>query len=162
MVRRRTPAAPLLFLSPLHKASRQISIHLQGRTSSLGVSPTEGHVLTYLARYAPCPVGELSRVFGMSKSTLTGVFDRLVASGLVDRSLNAGDRRSFLVAATPDGKRTAASLRAHLDSLEREISARISGAEMAGFQRVMDAITEVTQVKVRPDERPGRTKKKKP
>ena len=52
----------LEFLSPLHKASRQITMYLEDQTRELGVSPLEGHVLTYLRKYAPAPVGELVRI----------------------------------------------------------------------------------------------------
>ena len=34
----------LEFLSPLHKASRQISMYLEARTRALGLSPLEGHI----------------------------------------------------------------------------------------------------------------------
>jgi len=56
---------PLQFLSPLHKANRQLSLYLEGRLDDLGTSPQEGHLLTYLHRYAPATVGELVRVFGL-------------------------------------------------------------------------------------------------
>jgi DNA-binding MarR family transcriptional regulator len=148
--RRRRAGAPLLFLSPLHKAARQLAIHLQGQVAGLGLSSENGHLLSYLAAYAPCPVGELSRVFGLSKSTLTGTLDRLADAGLVTRTMNPRDRRSFLVDITPAGKRTAAKLREILEALEASIAGRITTGELAGFQRVMAVIEEVTQVEVRP------------
>jgi hypothetical protein len=58
-------AMALQFLSPLHKASRQLSVYLEAHTRELGVSPSEGHLISYLRSYAPAPVGELVRVFGM-------------------------------------------------------------------------------------------------
>jgi MarR family transcriptional regulator, transcriptional regulator for hemolysin len=91
------------FFSPLHKASRQLSVYLEARTGELGVSPTEGHVLTYLRGYAPAPIGELVRVFGIKQSTFTSILDRLEGAGLVRRELNPGDRRSFLIHITDEG-----------------------------------------------------------
>src|SRR6185295_5127142 len=104
---RRQDREPLQFLSPIHKATRQITLHLQEEVEACGVSAKGGHRMTYLAGYAPCPVGELSRVFGMGKSTLTGLLDRLVEAGFVTRTLNPDDRRSFIVDITPSGRRTA-------------------------------------------------------
>ncbi len=72
------------FLSPLHKASRQLSVYLESQTRDLGVSPSEGHVLTYLRRYAPAPIGELVRVFGIKQSTFTSLLDRLERAGWCD------------------------------------------------------------------------------
>ncbi|HEX2642293.1 MAG TPA: MarR family transcriptional regulator, partial [Thermoanaerobaculia bacterium] len=71
------------FLSPLHKASRQISVYLESHTRELGVSPAEGHVLTYLRSYAPTPIGDLVRVFGIKQSTFTSMLDRLEEAGFV-------------------------------------------------------------------------------
>jgi len=139
----------LHFLSPLHKASRQITMHLEARTRALGVSPTEGHLLTYLARYAPAPVGELVRVFGTKQSTLTSILDRLEAAGLLRRLPNPDDRRSFLLRLTPRGGRLAAGLNRDLIALEREIGRRVSARDQAGFAAVMAAVGAVTGVRVR-------------
>src|SRR5215212_6058098 len=93
----------LEFLSPLHKASRQISVYLETHTRELGVSPAEGHVITYLGSYGHVQVGELVRVFGMKQSTLTSMLDRLERAGLVHRDPHPDDRRSFLVNVHEDG-----------------------------------------------------------
>ena len=87
----------LKFLSPIHKSTRQIELYLEGRMAELGVSNPEGHLLSYLASYAPCPVGDLRRVFGYKGSTLTSMLDRLERRGLITRGAHPGDRRSFLV-----------------------------------------------------------------
>jgi MarR family transcriptional regulator, organic hydroperoxide resistance regulator len=153
---------PLLFLSPLHRASRQIALFLNAELTELGFSSRGGHVMSYLASYAPCTVGELSRVFGMNKSTLTGLLDRLVDQGLVKRTVNPEDRRSFVVDITAKGKSGALRLRTVLDTLERRISERITEAELAGFHEVMSAIAEVTQIEVRPGTDTRKRKEKQP
>jgi DNA-binding MarR family transcriptional regulator len=147
----RERSRPLRFLSPLHRASRQLSLNLQELMDGLELSPHEGHVLAYLCRFAPCPVGELVRVFGYNKSTLTGVLDRLERAGCLHRELNPEDRRSFLVTVTPEGKRKGAALRQITEALERRIASRITPADLRGFDRVMSAIADVTGVQVRPD-----------
>jgi len=139
----------LEFLSPLHKASRQISVYLETHTRALGVSPAEGHLITYLDRYGPVQVGELMRVFGMKQSTLTSMLDRLERAGLVFRELNPDDRRSLLVNAHEEGGELAEKLNRVLTALEAEIRARISDDEMAGFRAVMAAVEEVTRVQLR-------------
>lgn len=139
----------LQFLSPLHKASRQLSVYLETHTRELGVSPTEGHVVTYLRSYAPAPVGELVRVFGMKQSTLTSMLDRLERDGFLRREVNPGDRRSLLIHVTDAGVELADQLTAQLTRLEAEIRARVSDAEMDGFRAVMAAVDEVTRVQLR-------------
>lgn len=139
----------LEFLSPLHKASRQITMYLEDRTRELGVSPLEGHVLTYLRKYAPAPVGELVRVFGLKQSTFTSLLDRLERDGLVRREPNPADRRSFLVHLTERGRGLTGRLNRLLERLEDDIRARLRRAEAKGFQAVMAAVEDVTRVQVR-------------
>ncbi len=140
---------PLWLLSPLHKATRQITVYLESLTETHRVSPGEGHLLTYLASYGPCPISELARVFGHRASTLTGMMDRLAAAGLLARRPNARDRRSFLIELTPAGRAVATSLTEELTRLEAAVAERVTPEEMAGFAAVMRAVGGVTRVVLR-------------
>ena len=140
----------LEFLSPLHKASRQISVYLERRTQELGVSPIEGHVLTYLRSYAPASIRDLVRVFGIKQSTFTSLLDRLERDGFVRRAINPDDRRSFLIHITDEGTELAVRLTRLLKSLEDEIRARVEPRDVKGFHAVMGAVEEITRVQLRP------------
>jgi DNA-binding MarR family transcriptional regulator len=137
------------FLSPLHKASRQISVYLESRTRELGLSPLEGHVLTYLRSYAPTSIRDLVRVFGVKQSTFTSLLDRLERGGLVHRTINPDDRRSFLVHITDEGSDVATRLTRHLRTLEDDIRRRVEVRDVKGFQAVMQAVDEITHVRLR-------------
>lgn len=139
----------LEFLSPMHKASRQIAMYLEAHTRELGVSPLEGHLLTYLRKYAPAPVGELVRVFGIKQSTLTSMLDRLEKAGLVRREKNPGDRRSFLIHITPEGRKLTHHLNRLLAALEKDLRTRVRSGHVKGFHAVMAAVGEVTRVRLR-------------
>ncbi len=139
----------LEFLSPLHKASRQLSIHLEAQLAEAGVSPTEGHILSYLRGYAKAPIGELVRVFGIKQSTLTSILDRLEANRLIRREVNPGDRRSFVIGLTDEGRELADAVNVLLLDLEERIRGRLQPAEIDGFRATMRAVEEVTQVRVR-------------
>jgi DNA-binding MarR family transcriptional regulator len=139
----------LEFLSPLHKASRQISVYLETHTRELGVSPLEGHVLTYLRKYGPVPVGELVRVFGVKQSTFTSLLDRLERAGLVSRESNPDDRRSFLIHISRKGRELTGRLNRLLERLEGEIRGRVRAADVRGFHAVMGAVEEITRVRLR-------------
>lgn len=142
---------PLLLLSPIHRATRQVGLYLEGRTAALGVSNDEGHLLTYLRRYGPCAIAELHRVFGIKRSTLTSMLDRLEQRELVVRDLDPEDRRSFRVGLTRGGRSVGGSLETVLQDFERKVRARIRKADLEGFQNVLRAIAEVTRVEVRPE-----------
>ena len=158
--RRNVSPTPLRFLSPIHKATRQLSIHLQRIHAGLGVSHPETHVLAYLLSYGPCSVGELLNVFGHKKSTLTSILDRLAKRGHIVRDVNPLDRRSFMIDLTAPGRRTARKIRRLLENLEEEIASRISQRSLAGFRHVMEAIANVTVVEMRHDDTPpGKTER---
>jgi DNA-binding MarR family transcriptional regulator len=139
----------LEFLSPLHKASRQINVYLESQGSEPGMGTSEGHVLTYLGSYAPAPIGELVRVFGIKQSTFTSMLDRMEEAGLIRREMNPADRRSFLIHITPRGREMAGRSTRVLEEFEDAIRARVSPADVAGFHAVMAAIEEITRVTLR-------------
>jgi DNA-binding MarR family transcriptional regulator len=137
------------FLSPIHKANRQISVHFEEKLESLGVSPPEGHILSYLRSYAPCPISEIVRVFGLKGSTLTSILDRLEERGLITRQINPDDRRSFVIKLTRSGRRLADRIQTFVEQLEEHIHRRVTAKNLTGFKKVMSAIEEATQVRLR-------------
>jgi DNA-binding MarR family transcriptional regulator len=139
----------LRFLSPLHKASRQITLDLEKSCDGWGVSPSESHLLSYLKSYAPCPIAEILRVFGYKPSTMTSMLERLADDGLIERDIDPDDRRSILVSLTGKGQRLATRINEAVKDLEDRIASHVNEREMAGFQAVMDAIAQATQIQVR-------------
>lgn len=144
----------LKVLSPIHRASRQVALAMESQCRELEVVPEEGHLITYLASYGPASVGEIRRVFGLKASTLTSMLDRLEDRGLLERTLNPEDRRSFLVDLLPKGRETASILRSQIEALEDDILGRLSDRDLLGFRAVVDAIATVTRISVR--EEPAR------
>jgi DNA-binding MarR family transcriptional regulator len=140
---------PLRFLSPIHKASRQIGIHLTARVEATGLQGPEAHLILFLASYAPCPIGEIRRVLGPKRSTLTSMLDRLESRGLIRRVPCPEDRRSFLVELTGPGGEMADLVRRPVEELEDRIRRDIDEEDLRGFDRVMTAIARVTGVHVR-------------
>lgn len=144
---------PLLFLSPLHRATRQIGIHLSKEVAPLGLQSVEGHLLSFLRSYAPVPISELGRIFGLKKSTLTSLLDRLEKRGHIVREPHPRDRRSILIRPTPEGLRLGNEVQRPVDTLEQHIRAAITDEDLRGFHRVLEAIGDVTRVQVRPEKR---------
>jgi DNA-binding MarR family transcriptional regulator len=135
---------PLQFLSPIHKASRQIGRYLEPRMRRLGLSNREAHLLSYLKAYGPCAVGLLHTVFGHPRSTLTSMLDRLEGGGLVTRTTREEDRRSFSVGLTRKGRHHADLVRAELLELEGRIQEGLGASDLEGFRNVMASIAGAT------------------
>ncbi len=139
----------LRFLSPLHKANRQVSLYFEEQMVHTELSPVEGHTVSYLESYAPCPISELVRVFGLKQSTMTSMLDRLERQRLIVRTLNPDDRRSFLVKITRQGQAMAKKIQKTAEHLELQLGERVSERDIRGFRAVMEAIEELTQMDVR-------------
>lgn len=76
----------------------------------------------------PMTMGDLAQAVSVRPANLTSVVDGLVKRGMVDRELNPGDRRSFLVRVSPAGAEFLARFLPghwrHLDSLAGGLSTR--------------------------------------
>ena len=140
---------PLKIVSPLHKAMRQMSLHLGEAVRSHGIEGADGHLLSYVAAYGPSKVAELRRVFGHKPSTLTGLLDRLERRGWIARAIDHEDRRGFLIEATPDGEKVGREARRVVEEFEADLLARVGAGDLEAFQRVLDALGETTQVQLR-------------
>jgi DNA-binding MarR family transcriptional regulator len=144
--------APLAIVSPMHRANRQMSIYIGEVLADWDMPSSSAHVLAYLAVYGPCRVGDLTRIFGHKKPTMTSMLDRLVRDGYVERWPNPEDRRSFLVDATAKGKDAGKHSRETVEKFDRSIRKRVTKADMQGFMKVMEAIADETGVDVRGDQ----------
>ncbi len=142
---------PLRFLSPIHKAGRQITVHLARQLKAFGLDSSQGHALSYLRGYSPCTVGELVHVFGHLPSTMTSILDRLEERGLIERRTNPDDRRSFQVELTTAGHEVADQIHGLLETLESQIAAGVGETDVEGFRAVMAAIGKVTDIQLRQD-----------
>lgn len=148
--------SPLKVVSPLHKAMRQMSLHLGAVVRAQGIQGTEGHLLSYVAVYGPASVGELRRVFGHKPSTLTSLLDRLENAGWIERAINPNDRRGFLISTTRDGARVGKRARRVVEKFEAEILAQVSQRDLAGFHKVLETLADLTQVELRKEKKHGK------
>lgn len=64
-------------------------------------SPAQIRALGFLSRNKEQTVGELADMMGVTISTASGLVDKLVDNGLVERSTNPDDRRQVLIRLAP-------------------------------------------------------------
>lgn len=83
-------------------------------------------VLVIVVRSPGCPVRDLARHLGLSAPTVSGIVDRLVAAGLLERRRAAPDRRVVELSATRHG---------------RELIAEIFAARDERFRRCLDGLS---------------------
>src|SRR6202521_4488488 len=82
-------------------------------------------------------LGELSRRMMVSNGNVTGLAERLVAAGLLDRRASPSDRRAQLVSLTPEGRRGFRVMaRAH-ESWIAEIFADLNASDTDALMRLL-------------------------
>lgn len=78
---------------------RKMRRHFQPIVESEGLSVPELFVLRKIHNLVKCRVTELAEDIGIAPSTLTGITDRLVGKGFVNRGPDPDDRRAILLGA---------------------------------------------------------------
>ena len=137
-------------LSPLHRATRQITLTLEQCVADLGLAmrADEAHALSYIAAYGPCPTGNIQRVLGSSRSTITSLLDRLVKRGYIVRHPDSSDARVVLLTITEAGQAVASQVEVSGHQLEARIMQQLSDKDLAALQRICAAIDQATNVTV--------------
>lgn len=127
------------FIGVLSSTVRNVSYTFE---VSSEVSPHELMVLSELSTNGPMRVKDIvDRLVGVSPSTLTRILDRLEQEGLVRRTLNPVDRRSFRVSLTERGSKIVEDYYGHLEDVVRRMLNPLTPAE-----RMMLAELQTTMV----------------
>lgn len=108
------PSAPVENLSQLYqrpgfmlRRAHQISVAIfEESCAQLGLSPAQYAVLVALRELPGAAQGQLARVVGMNKVTVSQVVKVLEERGWVTRTTGAGDRRCRQLVLTRSGKST--------------------------------------------------------
>ena len=127
-------------VAALEATVHRVLEHVAAELADLGLSHGEVNALAQLAPDAPRTVAALQAATGQRASTLTGVLDRLERRGLVERTLNPRDRRSFTVALTEAGADAAARVRRTFADVDRRALEAVPQRSARGFYDVLAAL----------------------
>lgn len=100
----------------------------QALAAALQVGLPEAAALNHLYHAGELTPTAIAERLGVTTASVTGLLDRLAASGYVARKPNPRDRRSILVALTEHGRR---ALTASFDLFTADIAQALSGTEPA-------------------------------
>ena len=87
----------------------------------------EGLALAAIFFEAPRPIkpSQLAETFGTTRGNVSHCISSLEAKGLLQRKIDPGDARAFLLALRPQGKRCALRVIAAFDKLQKEFEDEI-------------------------------------
>ena len=91
-------------LTALRRIVRAIDLHSRRLVEQSGLTGPQLVTLREVARLGRVRPGSLAKAINLSHATVTGILDRLEQRGLVTRTRDGEDRRSVIVAVTPEGQ----------------------------------------------------------
>ncbi|MBN9452074.1 MAG: MarR family transcriptional regulator [Bosea sp.] len=86
---------------------QRMLMQMTARIRMLGLSIPQFDLLSTLTEQEGISQSELAERLYVTKGNVSGLVDRLVQAGLVERRAIAGDRRSYAMHLTPEGRRLA-------------------------------------------------------
>jgi len=136
-------AAPMARVEQIDRIFRELTWHGQKHAIQTLTRPEIGltmpQMITLLAIHdrGSCRMGTLAEATQQSGGTLTGIVDRLIDDGLVERVRSANDRRVIEVTLTNEGRaRVEGVLAARLEDMTR-ILANFSDYELEHFEALL-------------------------
>ncbi|GJH05239.1 MarR family winged helix-turn-helix transcriptional regulator [Paraburkholderia terrae] len=83
---------------------------------------------------------QLGNELDVDRSTIADLVARMVRNGLIERSDDPVDKRSYVLFLTADGKKQLASLRPRVEEVERILTARLTQRESLELRRLLLAL----------------------
>jgi MarR family transcriptional regulator for hemolysin len=134
------------FLQALQGGARAWRLALERHLKAHGLTTAGWKALTAVASSPEPPSQrELALRLGVDGATLVTTLDRLVASGLVRRDAEPGDRRVKRIAVTPRGGAVAEQIHAEEAALRRATVARLDEAAMTAAATVLEQLQRLLE-----------------
>ncbi|BCZ82260.1 hypothetical protein PTKU64_59350 [Paraburkholderia terrae] len=83
---------------------------------------------------------QLGDELDVDRSTIADLVARMVRNGLIERSDDPVDKRSYVLFLTADGKKHLATLRPRVEEVERILTARLTQRECLELRRLLLAL----------------------
>jgi DNA-binding MarR family transcriptional regulator len=107
----------------------------------LNLTPAQSEALRILGDHEPLSLGDLGRMLVCESGTNPSrLVDRLVRSGLVDRTEAADDRRQLSLTLTSQGRELERSVRELEELLYAELERELAGIDVANLVGVLEAL----------------------
>ncbi|MDB5569854.1 MAG: MarR family transcriptional regulator [Hyphomicrobiales bacterium] len=125
----------------------QTRLHLviSERLRAVGLSVPQCDILTTLTEREGITQSELAERLYVTKGNISGLIDRLVAAGLVERRASAEDRRSHAVFLTQAGRDAAMTGIAEQRAFVRESLAMLPPEKLAAFEALIVDVRDVVR-----------------
>lgn len=124
------------------RLNRRVTGAMSGVLRGLGLSIPQFDLISTLGEREGLTQQELAQRLYVTKGNVSGLVDRLVEAGLVERRPIPGDRRSHALHLTAEGRRLAATGLAAQAAYVTRTLGRLPEADLAALERIVLAWRE--------------------
>jgi DNA-binding MarR family transcriptional regulator len=114
-------------------------------STAAGLTPTRVAVLLTVVRSGSIRISELAEAEGINPTMLSRAISKLVDDGLVERTCDAGDRRSAWVAPTPAGGKLVERMRRQRTDAVRVALGEMDTSDRALLEQALPALEALAE-----------------
>ncbi|MBV8850660.1 MAG: MarR family transcriptional regulator [Methylobacteriaceae bacterium] len=141
----------------LLRLESRINAALGSRLRGLGLTAPQCDVLTTLTEREGVSQQELAERLYVTKGNISGLIDRLVSGGLVERRAIAGDRRSHAIFLTSAGRQRADEAIAMQRAFVGETFGRLPPEKLIAFEELLILTRDLVRAQSAAAEERGKT-----
>ncbi|WP_203137449.1 MarR family winged helix-turn-helix transcriptional regulator [Microbacterium sp. JZ31] len=131
---------PLRHLGHLLRRAQQMHLAAWQRDVSRDVTSVQYAVLTVLERLPGSSQATLGAELDLDRSTIADLVARMTRRGLIERALDASDRRRNVLKLTDAGRATVAELRPRVAGLESVMAGELDARDRRELRRMLRAM----------------------
>lgn len=124
----------------LTQLQRSTLVDLSTQVSRGNISIPQYTLLSFLSQASGITMSRLAELMEHTSPATTGLVDRLVSSGLVERFGNPTDRRQVLVKITDKGRGLVEKIKSNIVSIILEIAGNLSEEDLQAWLRISKAL----------------------
>jgi MarR family transcriptional regulator, temperature-dependent positive regulator of motility len=134
------PEALAKFTGSLVRRAQQRHVAVWLSEVSAEITSVQYAALEILQRTPGVNQRQLGDELDVDRSTIADLVARMVRNGLIERSDDPVDKRSYVLFLTAAGKKQLAALRPRVEEVERVLTARLTPRESAELRRLLAAL----------------------
>ena len=116
--------------------------------SQFNITPGQYGVLSCLWQHGSRTPKEIAQTLCLENSTISGVLDRMQKRGLIDRVVDANDRRSIRVVPTEEGEALKDGVLRLIEELNVQILSRFTAEQK---EVLLDCLQQIGKITVEPN-----------
>ena len=110
-----------------------------------GMSPPQFFILRMIAKQGPMTVSQLADMLGVTSGAVTGLTDKLQASGYADRNRSTEDRRGVNISLTEEGKRLVQKMEQQRREVLHTVMGQLSEKKLSNLVDILNDVATILE-----------------